>query len=300
MTREPRLGGGDEWMRMESVGRQMMLRGLEALELRHALEMEKAARAVADQGLAETAHDLRAALASILGYAQIMADPRQDDFSPRQVAERIARLALGLCEVTSDLIGRSPGASRSSVQRKRFSVPRMLESCAQAVEPLCREKHLALRLALPPRGECVGDTGLIQRMVHNLLTNAVRYTERGEIWLRAQIEPGVLRIEVQDTGIGMAAEDQQRIFDEFCRLDSGRRMEPLGTGLGLATVKRLCERLGGRIQVESAPAAGSTFRLWLPRSARRRRPGVRQAELFPVTEGPEAPVSRASSSAGGR
>lgn len=259
----------------------MMLGGLEALELRAALESERAARAALDRRLAETAHDLRAALASIIGYAQMLADPRQDALSSRQVAERISRLALGVCEISSELLGRGSIPSLSAVGRRRFAVRAVLEGCADAIEPLCREKGLSLRTDLPEEAQFDGDGTLVNRIVYNLLTNAVRYTEAGEVRLAARLEAHALRIDVADTGIGIAEADRERIFEEFCRLDQGRRMVPLGTGLGLATVRRLCERLGGTIEIESHVGIGSTFRVHLPRRRRRQRSApTQQPALF--------------------
>ena len=269
---------------MEGGGRQMTLGGLEALELRRALETERAARAAADRRLAETAHDLRAALASIIGYAHMLADPRQDVLSTEQVAERISRLALGLCEITTDLLGRGAAASITAGVRRRFPVRAVLEGCAHAVEPLCREKNLGLKVELPAEEEFAGDVTLVRRVVHNLLTNAVRYTEHGEVGLRGRLDPSGLAIEVSDTGVGIPEEDHERVFEEFCRLDPGRRMAPLGTGLGLATVKRLCDRSGGRVEVASRVGVGSTFRVWLPRGRTRRGRRMPQADLFAPVE----------------
>lgn len=259
----------------------MTLAGLEALELRTALERERAARAALDRRIAETAHDLRAALASIIGYAQMLADPRQDELSGRQVAERISRLALGVCEMSSELLGRGSVPSLAA-QRRRFAVRAVLQGCADAIEPLCRERGLALHTDLPDETQFDGDGILVNRIVHNLLTNAVRYTETGEVRLSARLEDRGLRIEVTDSGIGIAEGDRERIFEEFSRLDQGRRMAPLGTGLGLATVKRLCERLGGTVEIESRMGVGSTFRVRLPRRRRRRsrRAAGAQAALF--------------------
>ena len=186
----------------------------------------------------------------------MLADPRQDALSSRQVAERISRLALGVCE--NELRAAGPrhdpvGARRPAALR----AARRPRGCADAIEPLCREKSLTLRTDLPDEAQVDGDGTLVNRIVHNLLTNAVRYTESGEISLSARLEARGLRIEVADTGIGIADSDRERIFEEFCRLDHGRRMAPLGTGLGLATVRRLCEQLRGSIEIESRSASAA-------------------------------------------
>ena len=257
---------------MDSGGRQMRLVGLELVELRQALAAERAERKAIDRRLAETAHDLRASLASIVGYAHMLADGEDHAFTPKQIAQRIGRLAETLCEISSDLIGPD---GRPIETGRSGSVRALLAQCAEAIEPLCREKGLALHLDLPPVSESITDGASLQRIVHNLLTNAVRYTERGAVRLGGELGRDGLSIEVCDTGIGIARESLGRIFDDYTRLDDARRLAPLGTGLGLATVKRLCERLGGRVEVESTLGAGSVFRVVLPRRARRRR--ARQA-----------------------
>jgi len=257
----------------------MRLSGLEVPELRAALAEARAERAALDRRLAETAHDLRAALASIVGYAHMLADDGDHSFTPRQIAQRIARLAESLCEIGSDLVGGEPGGTPEV--GRGSSARAVLAQCAEAVEPLCRHKGLALEVELPPPGEPVADGASLQRIVHNLLTNAVRYTDRGAVRLRARVAPQDLSIEVEDTGIGIPPESLERIFDEYARLDDARRMAPLGTGLGLPAARRLCRLLGGRIEVDSAPGRGSRFRVVLPRRARRRaRPAQAQASLW--------------------
>jgi len=257
----------------------MKLVGLEAVELRTELAGERAARAAADRRLAETAHDLRGALASIIGYADMLGDPQQQGVDAREVAGRISRLAQGLCDITTDLLVRDD-AERAAAKRRRVSARDLLENCAQAIEPQCRAKGIALRLERPGLGDFRGHPTLLRRIVQNLLTNAVHYTERGEIRLRGCFRGDGFCIEVSDTGIGIDAADLERIFADFCRLDPARRMAPSGVGLGLATVKRLCDQLGARIEVESRVGTGSTFRVRVPLRRANQRRRVEEAELF--------------------
>lgn len=254
----------------------MRLAGLEALELRAVVAMEKVARAAAERRLAEMAHDLRAGLAAIAGYSEMLLDPELRTLPVDRIAERINRLAYGLCDAATDLAGR--GTHRPA--RRRTSLRRVLTACAEAIEPLCLERDLRLCVDLPDEdAEC--DEAAVTRIAQNLLTNAARYTTSGEVRLSARLEPRRLRIDVCDTGIGIAAEDRDRIFDEFCRLPAARTLAPAGTGLGLASVRQLCNHLGGRVEIESVLGAGSTFRVYLPRKRRRRRGRVEQAQLFP-------------------
>src|SRR6185295_10599869 len=130
-------------------------------------------------------------LAAIAGYAEMLLDHPPDAPQSRQIVERISRLAFGLCEISSALLLSRGGASRRQ-SRRRFAVRALLEDCARAVEPQCRDKGLALRLELPDAGEFRGDAVAVTRIVQNLLSNAVRYTQRGEVRLRARFELGGL------------------------------------------------------------------------------------------------------------
>lgn len=286
---------------MEERDEQLTLAGLEAVELRSALAAERAARAEVERRFAETAHDLRATLASVAGYAQLLVEAIAADgpapesppaeaatLPPREIARRIADLAVALCAWSGGLTA-APAAARP--RSRRVSARRLLLACAEAIEPQCRAKGLSLRLELPAAGSFTGDGDLIRRAVMNLLSNAVRYTERGEVSLRGELEREHLRIEVADTGVGIAPENHGRIFEESCRLDDGRRLEPHGSGLGLATVKRLCAAARARVEVRSTPGIGSAFTLLFPR----RRPCAHppQDSLFdaagPNAAGPNLP-----------
>ena len=117
-------------------------------------------------------------------------------------------------------------------------------------------------------GSIHADKTKLRQNVYNLLSNAAKFTKSGTIWLRVLWGDGderkTLRIEVEDTGIGMTSEQTEKIFDAFSQADSSTTREYGGTGLGLAITKRLCEMMGGRIAVASTPDAGSVFTMWIP------------------------------------
>jgi signal transduction histidine kinase len=108
------------------------------------------------------------------------------------------------------------------------------------------------------------DPDKLRQILLNLLSNAVKYTDAGRVTVSARTSDGRLVVEVADTGIGIPADERERIFDEFHQVDSSASRQHRGTGLGLTISRRLARALGGDISVESTPGAGSTFRLELP------------------------------------
>ncbi len=129
----------------------------------------------------------------------------------------------------------------------------------------CEEKGLVLIVDPPAEGLVVLDPAQVARILHNLISNAVRYTLQGEIRVRGELTASALRVTVEDTGIGIPAEDIERVFDQFYRSDEAKKLEKLGTGLGLATVKRLVGLSGGQVHVRSTVGKGTAFEVILPR-----------------------------------
>jgi len=109
------------------------------------------------------------------------------------------------------------------------------------------------------------DPSALARILSNLLSNAIRYTVRGEVLLGCEVTPAELRFTVRDTGIGIPADDLTRVFEDHYRHPQARELQPLGTGLGLATARRLCAVLHGTVTAQSTPGEGSTFTVVLPR-----------------------------------
>jgi signal transduction histidine kinase len=134
-----------------------------------------------------------------------------------------------------------------------------------AVESLAAEKKLRLDVALSrdlPLGK--GDQRRIVQVLLNLVGNAIKFTEVGEVQVQATAADGVFVVSVRDTGPGISSADQQRIFEEFHQVDSSSTRRKGGTGLGLSIARRITELHGGRLWVESAPGEGSTFWFALP------------------------------------
>ena len=134
-----------------------------------------------------------------------------------------------------------------------------------ATEALAAEKQLALEAEVPanlPRGR--GDERRLTQVLMNLVSNAIKFTEAGAVAIRAKVEDGSFVVAVSDTGVGIAPEDRERVFEEFQQVDSSSTRRKGGTGLGLAIARRIVELHGGRIWVESTPGQGSTFAFTLP------------------------------------
>jgi signal transduction histidine kinase len=133
------------------------------------------------------------------------------------------------------------------------------------VESLATEKKLALKLEVPPDlppGR--GDERRLTQVLLNLVGNAIKFTDHGEVSIRASVANGSYTLAVRDTGPGIAAGDHARIFEEFQQADSSVTKQKSGTGLGLAIAKRIIEMHGGRIWVESVPGQGATFCFSVP------------------------------------
>jgi len=155
-----------------------------------------------------------------------------------------------------------PGAR---LRLERFDLREAIARQIAAVRP--RAAKAGLELAAEP-GEALpveADRRLVEQLLANLLDNAVKYTERGSVRVRAGTAGERAWCEVEDTGSGIPEADQARVFERFYRVDKARSREQGGTGLGLAIVKHIAALHGGEVSLRSAPGAGSTFRFELPR-----------------------------------
>ncbi len=146
-----------------------------------------------------------------------------------------------------------------------YTMSDVVHTVVIATESLAAEKGLALEAAVPadlPTG--TGDERRIAQVLLNLVGNAIKFTDAGEIDISVEARNGAYEVRVADTGPGIAAELQEQIFEEFQQVDNSNTKEKGGTGLGLAIAKRIVEMHGGRIWVESTPGEGATFGFSLP------------------------------------
>jgi signal transduction histidine kinase len=227
--------------------------------------------------LANMSHELRTPLNAILGYTELIQDNiyGQVPDTIREVLDRVQRSGrhlLGLINAVLDLSKIEAGQLTLSIVD--YSMKEVVQTVVMATEALLAEKKLALRISISehlPRGE--GDERRITQVLLNLVGNAIKFTVAGEIAVHANAADGAFHVSVSDTGPGIAADDQQRIFEEFQQVDSSSTREKGGTGLGLSISKKIIELHGGRIWIESELGRGSTFRFTLPvRSGSRRVP----------------------------
>ena len=160
-------------------------------------------------------------------------------------------------------------AGQLALSLSGYSLADLIRGVYVAVEPLAAQKHLVLTTNIAnglPVGH--GDERRLAQVLLNLVGNAIKFTEKGEVAIEASCSDGAFRVVVRDTGPGIAEADQAKIFEEFQQADNAQVKG--GTGLGLAIAKRIIEMHGGRIWVESAPGKGATFSFTVPLRVDRR------------------------------
>jgi signal transduction histidine kinase len=225
--------------------------------------------------LANTSHELRTPLNAILGYTELIQDNIYGDVPEkiRDVLERVQSNGRHLLGLINDVLDLSKiEAGRLTLSLGEFSMADVVHTVVTTAEALAAEKKLKLRSAISenlPTGE--GDERRITQALLNLVGNAIKFTETGEIAVRATAADGAFQVSVCDTGPGIPIQDQQRIFEEFQQADSSSTRKKGGTGLGLSISKKIVELHGGRMWVESELGRGSTFHFTLPL-----RPDVRR------------------------
>jgi signal transduction histidine kinase len=218
--------------------------------------------------LANTSHELRTPLNAILGYTELIQDGIYGDVPDaiREVLDRVqsnGRHLLGLINDVLDLSKIEAGQLELSIGG--YSMQEVVQTVAAATESLAAEKRLKVRVMLSdnlPAGE--GDERRITQVLLNIVGNAIKFTEAGEVTVQAAAANGSFQVSVADTGPGIGAGDRERIFDAFQQVDSSITRQKGGTGLGLSISKKIVELHGGRIWVESELGRGSIFRFTLP------------------------------------
>jgi len=209
---------------------------------------------------AATSHDVLNLLNNIVGYAQML----EERDLPEPVVPRIVSLSTTLGEIMRELLDHVD-AENDRPSLALISARALIRERAEAIEWQCRQKGLKFSVDLPAEGAITTDPIKVTRILDNLLSNAVRYTPSGNVHLQGKLAGAKLSVSVQDTGIGIPADDLHRVFEPHYRAPTAREMSPVGTGLGLFTVKRFCDLLGGTTQIESTPGVGTTCTIMLPR-----------------------------------
>jgi len=238
-------------------------------ELGRLYEQIEAANRHKSEFLANMSHELRTPLNAIIGFSDVLLERTFGDVNPKQEQYVSIILTSGrhLLSLINDILDLSKiEAGRMELELTTFDLALAIENTVTLVRDRAarHDQNLVLDLA-PDLGEYVGDERKFKQILLNLLSNAVKFTpDGGRIGVWAARTDDAVEISVSDTGIGIAPEDQEAVFEEFRQVGTDYVRKREGTGLGLALTRKFVELHGGKIRVESEPGKGSTFPLTLP------------------------------------
>jgi signal transduction histidine kinase len=220
------------------------------------------------QFLANMSHELRTPLNAILGYTELMADGAYGEPSEKMlgVLKRLESNGKHLLGLINDVLDLSKiEAGQLVLELSDYSVQDIAQTVRSTLEPLAADKKLAFKVEVAPQlPSGRGDGRRLTQVLINLVGNAIKFTDAGEVVIKAVANNGSFQVSVRDTGPGISDADQAKLFQEFQQADNAITRKKGGTGLGLAISKRIIEMHGGKIWVESRPGLGSTFAFTLP------------------------------------
>lgn len=250
----------------------------EIQERRRIEENLRAAKQAAEQSnraksafLANMSHELRTPLNAIIGYSEMLEEDAQaaGDGAAAKDLQRIRSSGKHLLALIQDILDLSKiEAGKMTLHLEPMPLGALVTEARETAEPLARKNRNQLEIRYAECGETMlADPVKFRQSLFNLLSNACKFTENGVVTLEVEREDNAVLWHVRDTGIGINAEQQNRLFQSFSQVDSSATRKYGGTGLGLAISQRLCQLMGGEITLQSAPGAGSTFTIRMPLEA---------------------------------
>jgi len=257
---------------VESFARQAAI-AIENVRLFKEIQQKSAQLEIANRHksefLANMSHELRTPLNAIIGFSEVLLQKMFGELNEQQAdyLEDIRSSGRHLLTLINDILDLSKiEAGRMELELAPFSLVAALNNAVTLVRERAQSHGIKLQLEVAPEVDrVIADERKVKQVVVNLLANAVKFTpDGGTVTLRADRDDGRVRLAVKDTGIGIAPEDQQRIFEEFQQAGTQTEKSREGTGLGLTLSRRMVELHGGTISVDSAPGKGSTFTVALP------------------------------------
>jgi len=229
---------------------------------RHAEEVQEASRAKSTL-LATVSHELRTPLSSIVGFIDMLEQGIYGEL-PERMHEPLARMrhsSFALLRLINDILDFSKmAAGHLTIDLESVDLAPVIRNVVGALQPQIQERGLAVTVAIAPDlPQVQANSARLAQVLTNLIANAIKFTERGSITVRAMDDGERVRFSVADTGIGIAPEQQRILFQEFRQIENEHTRRHSGTGLGLAISQQLMQLMGGTLTVESTPGAGSTF-----------------------------------------